>query len=187
MNDVTNGFRFRGGHVALDLAATLAGRLTLTARDRLETPADLRRWLKAAGVAECANPTGNDLQAARELREAIYALASAASAGGSLPGDAVRLVNSVAAKPSAAPQLGGQGELTLAGDPAALLSHIAREAIELVGGDFRHRIRKCEGEGCALLFVDTSRTGSRRWCSMSGCGNRAKVAQFRTRAKARTP
>lgn len=37
------------------------------------------------------------------------------------------------------------------------------------------RLRRCDGAGCVLWFLDTSRNGRRRWCSMAGCGNRAKV------------
>jgi predicted RNA-binding Zn ribbon-like protein len=40
----------------------------------------------------------------------------------------------------------------------------------------RSRIRRCEGERCVLLYYDTSRNRSRRWCDMSACGNRAKAA-----------
>jgi predicted RNA-binding Zn ribbon-like protein len=35
------------------------------------------------------------------------------------------------------------------------------------------RVRACPGDVCGWLFLD--RTGRRRWCSMSSCGNRAKV------------
>jgi hypothetical protein len=40
-----------------------------------------------------------------------------------------------------------------------------------------------DGSRCSLLFVDTSRSGRRRWCSMERCGNRAKVAAHRRRRK----
>ena len=43
------------------------------------------------------------------------------------------------------------------------------------------RVRQCSGRWCAILFVDMSRSGHRKWCSMSGCGNKAKVATFRER------
>jgi predicted RNA-binding Zn ribbon-like protein len=67
----------------------------------------------------------------------------------------------------------------------AFLSLIARAAVELLGGPLAGRIRQCSGEGCALLFVDQSRSGHRRWCSMAGCGNKAKVANFRARTASR--
>ena len=42
-------------------------------------------------------------------------------------------------------------------------------------------VRKCENPECMLYFYDTSKNHTRRWCSMSLCGNRAKVAAFRNR------
>ena len=37
------------------------------------------------------------------------------------------------------------------------------------------RIRRCSNPDCVLWFLDTSRPGTRRWCSMASCGNRAKA------------
>lgn len=44
------------------------------------------------------------------------------------------------------------------------------------------RLKACPGPDCAWVFRDTTRNGSRRWCDMAGCGNRAKAAAFRARA-----
>jgi predicted RNA-binding Zn ribbon-like protein len=44
------------------------------------------------------------------------------------------------------------------------------------------RVRECAGEDCGALFLDTSRPGTRRWCSMDTCGNRAKKSTFRGKA-----
>jgi predicted RNA-binding Zn ribbon-like protein len=38
------------------------------------------------------------------------------------------------------------------------------------------RVRRCSRRGCVLLFHDTSKNGTRRWCDMAVCGNRAKAA-----------
>lgn len=46
-----------------------------------------------------------------------------------------------------------------------------------------HRIRSCEHPECRLYFVDTSKSGKRRWCSMELCGNRQKAAEFYARKK----
>jgi predicted RNA-binding Zn ribbon-like protein len=43
------------------------------------------------------------------------------------------------------------------------------------------RFRVCANDGCRWVFEDTSRSGRRRWCDMTTCGNRAKVRRFRTR------
>ena len=59
------------------------------------------------------------------------------------------------------------------------LSSIARDAIDLLAGPLGHRIRVCAAEDCAFLFVDASRPGTRRWCSMQRCGNLAKIRTHR--------
>ncbi|MBW8814807.1 MAG: ABATE domain-containing protein [Caulobacterales bacterium] len=179
-----DGFRFRGGGPALDLPATLGGRLKPEPQERLQTPQDLARWFRAAGlVAEAPPVTARDLSAAVRLREAIYAAAMARRGGEPAPSPAVAELNRQARAASAAPQLDADGRLRLEGGTAALLSTVAREAIALIGGSQADRIRQCEAEGCALLFLDTSRAGDRRWCSMATCGNKAKVAEFRRRRR----
>jgi predicted RNA-binding Zn ribbon-like protein len=45
------------------------------------------------------------------------------------------------------------------------------------------RIRICDNDRCRWVFFDASRTGRRRWCDMSTCGNRAKAARHRARSK----
>jgi predicted RNA-binding Zn ribbon-like protein len=174
-----DGFRFRGGHVALDLAATLAGRFKEQPRELLSQPADLDRWLVSSGLAlRSPRATHEDVNVARDLREVIYALASAG--GGTA---AIETLNSIAALPAARPRLIAFGKLARQGSAKELLATIACEAVELFGGPDHQRIRQCEGDGCALLFLDLSRMGRRRWCSMQGCGNRAKARAFRERGR----
>lgn len=178
LSEDRDGFRFRGGHVALDLAATLAARLR-EPRELLANPADLNRWLVSSGLAgssPCA--TDEDVAMARELREAIYGLVSGQ------PSSAARTtLNAVAALRPARPRLSASGGLKMEGNAREYLATIAGLGVELLGGPERTRIRQCEGEGCALLFLDLSRSGARRWCSMSGCGNRAKARGFRKRGR----
>ncbi|MCB5164344.1 CGNR zinc finger domain-containing protein [Streptomyces bambusae] len=45
------------------------------------------------------------------------------------------------------------------------------------------RIRACAHEACVLHFFDTSRNGTRRWCSMAACGNRAKASRHYARTR----
>jgi predicted RNA-binding Zn ribbon-like protein len=178
-----DGFRFRGGHVALDLTATLAGRLKEQPRELLETQGDLNRWLLSSGLARqspCARE--KDVALAQELRESIYDLVS-----GRRTSAARTTLNAIAALRPARPKLSASGRLTLEGSAKEYLATIAALAILLLGGEEKARIRQCEGEGCALLFLDLSRSGARRWCSMSGCGNRAKARAFRHRADRRRP
>jgi predicted RNA-binding Zn ribbon-like protein len=59
-----------------------------------------------------------------------------------------------------------------------LLAAIARSAAEIVVEGAKAPIRLCANPRCGLFFYDASRTHRRRWCSMSSCGNRSKVAAF---------
>lgn len=180
-----DGFRFRGGHHALDLTATLAARLKPTPIERLQQPGDLARWLVAAGLVDSSPAVdATELDQAHRLREAIYVLATAHLDGKDAPSSAREVVNDVAALPAAVPRLGASGSMQLVGSAAALLSSVARSAIELFGGDERSRVKQCASPTCTILFVDRWQTGDRRWCSMAGCGNQAKVRAFRRRASA---
>lgn len=183
--EIRDGFKFRGGSPALDLAATMVGRLGATPRDLLATPADLDRWLVAAELSQVApGATEGNLVQARSLREALYRLALARAEDSALPDSDRELLNAYAALPAAPPQLDADGRARLSGDVRGLLAELAREGVSLLGGDFSDRIRQCEGPPCAVLFVDTSRKGDRRWCSMSACGNKAKAAGWRKRERA---
>jgi predicted RNA-binding Zn ribbon-like protein len=180
--EVRDGFKFRSGHPSLDLVATVAGRLKGRPRDLLATPEYLDRWLKAAGLDPAEEASGEDLRGARSLREAIYRLALARARGAVLAPEDVDLLNRWAAEPGPVPRL-EDGRVRWTGGVRTQVAALARGAIELLGGELRDRIRECGGEGCAILFVDASRGGERRWCSMSACGNKAKVAEFRRRRR----
>lgn len=174
-----DGFRFRGGHVALDLTATLTRRLKDDPKDLLTGPRDLDRWLVSSGLASTyPGSAGSDLALARALREAIYVIAV-----GKISKAAREQLNSIAALRPAAPQLLASGKLVRRGGASEQLATIAGQAVELFGGADAPRIRQCEGNGCAILFLDQSRSGRRRWCSMEGCGNRAKAEAFRHRSR----
>lgn len=68
-----------------------------------------------------------------------------------------------------------------------LLAAIARSAAELVVEGRTAPVKRCANPACRLFFYDDSRTRRRRWCSMSTCGNRHKVAAFLKRKVARRP
>ncbi|MGW4801155.1 CGNR zinc finger domain-containing protein [Nonomuraea sp. NPDC004297] len=54
-------------------------------------------------------------------------------------------------------------------------------ALSFAGGE---RLGRCDREGCAAVYVDTSRNGRRRFCSLA-CANRVNVAAHRARRLAR--
>lgn len=61
---------------------------------------------------------------------------------------------------------------------------IAAGLAQFLADEDPERLRACANEGCRYLFVDRSPTGRRRWCDMRTCGNQAKVARHRARARA---
>jgi predicted RNA-binding Zn ribbon-like protein len=67
-----------------------------------------------------------------------------------------------------------------------LLVPVAESAAALLSGDDLALVKKCQNPQCILFFYDTTRNHRRRWCSMTACGNRAKVAAHYRRARART-
>jgi len=62
-------------------------------------------------------------------------------------------------------------------------STIAASLAQFLADDAPSRLRVCANDGCRYLFIDRSPTGRRRWCDMRTCGNQAKVARHRARAR----
>jgi predicted RNA-binding Zn ribbon-like protein len=54
--------------------------------------------------------------------------------------------------------------------------------VRVLGGEASGRLRACAAADCGYFYLDTSRSGNRRWCSMQRCGNRAKVRAHRERS-----
>lgn len=69
-------------------------------------------------------------------------------------------------------------------DAVSLLEPIAQAIVDLLLNTPLELVRKCEACDCTLLFHDKTKAHRRRWCSMALCGNRMKVAAFRSRKKA---
>jgi predicted RNA-binding Zn ribbon-like protein len=175
-------FRFGLGHVTLDFLATL-GAPASRRIERLAGPRDLDRWLAEAEIAAAPRASGQQLDDARELREALRRVLDCAREGGRPGAPDLRLVNEWARRPVAAPQIGPDlTRVSVGPDPVTgALAHIARESVEFVTGPELARVRTCAG--CTLLFIDRSRPGTRRWCSMERCGNRNKTAHYRQKQR----
>jgi len=173
-------FRLGLGHPVLEFLATRARRYD-EPLERLAEPADLTRWLELSRLADGTRCSRDTLADAHELREAIYRTLTAARESRRPDRRDLRLLNDWARQPTPSPQLDGSLKAVLTGpDPSrAALAALARAAIELIAGPGLSRIRNCANPGCSLMFIDHSRPGRRRWCSMERCGNRAKTARYR--------
>ena len=67
--------------------------------------------------------------------------------------------------------------------PSDLWAPIIGATADLLAESDSSRVRKCES--CVVHFFDTSKKGSRRWCSMNICGNKIKVAAYQWRKRDR--
>jgi predicted RNA-binding Zn ribbon-like protein len=194
--------RLLGDCLCLDFANTVEDRTGAQPVDMLPDYAALARWGWHVGdlsvderdrllarAAELPAEATATLAKAIELREAIYRV-FAAIAHDQTPRRA-DLARIEAAHRAAL----GHARLTPDGaqydwtwnDATALermLWPVARSAVALLTSDGLPRVKQCPGTGdCGWLFLDLSRNATRRWCSMEGCGSRAKMRRLYARRK----
>ncbi|MDG4826847.1 CGNR zinc finger domain-containing protein [Asanoa sp. WMMD1127] len=186
LNDPKGGsFWFDAGAVCLDFAHT-GGEGIYAVFESLHEPADLGEWLAAPplSVVVTSPVSVRELSRAKALRQAIWETAHARAADRPLPTAAIDTINRAAAEPPLLPKLTADGTAARWAPPiraGQALSTLAREMIDLLSGPLATRIRECASDNCPLVFVDTSRPGSRRWCAMERCGNRHKLRTHRAR------
>ncbi|MFJ8432021.1 CGNR zinc finger domain-containing protein [Kitasatospora sp. NPDC094019] len=180
-------FHFDPGALCLELLPT-GGPGRHSRYEILHQPSDLLKWLEESRLAlppGTVRISDDQLTAVRALRDTLWRLTAARASGTRAPDEPAdhALLNRTAARPPLAPQIAPDGTSAppLPGDGDQLASTLARDAIALFTGPHAHRIRECGADNCQLLFVDTSRPGRRRWCSMERCGNRHKVRALRAR------
>ena len=175
------------GSESLDFAYTGELGRPATSGERLLSPHDLGTWLaEHIGRIDPADAGDRDLADALILRDTIARLYLATVDRTQADADDIDTLNLFAATPDVPPALdGGRRQAGAARIRIAqTLSTLARDAVARLSDD-TDRIRRCAADDCDLVFVDESRTGSRRWCSMQRCGNRAKVRAHRARIAAR--
>ncbi|MDX1647488.1 MAG: CGNR zinc finger domain-containing protein [Longimicrobiales bacterium] len=168
--------------------------------DLLATPEALSWWMSRAGggALEPLLPHGwpDRRRLGREavaLRQALTELFGSVGTGSTLPSPAAFVVDralrgaeasfrldasapadDTAFRPTARRSFHRRGSL-------APLTPIALSAVETAASVDPSRLRSCDAPDCRRWFVDTSKGGRRRWCSMARCGNRMKAARYRER------
>jgi predicted RNA-binding Zn ribbon-like protein len=180
-------FTFEPGSLALAFSVTGPGTRDgpLAVFQTLKAPSDLDRWAADVVGAHGIRATADELDLALLLQAAVWNVANTVIDRRPVARADLDVLNEFADRPSLVPRLTPGVARSWAPKQSALavMSTVARDAIDVFGGQFAARLKRCEGARCALLFVDTSRPGHRRWCSMDRCGNRAKVAAHRRRRK----
>jgi predicted RNA-binding Zn ribbon-like protein len=184
-----------GGRLALDFVNTVDPRHGPGRREFLTSYGDLLAWAEPLGAdlphelsalrrAAAEDPGRAQLafDRAMHLREALYRVFAAALARRAVADDDLAVVNALLGDATdhhvLVPAVGG-GIRDGWADAAALdsmLWPVVIDAWDLLTTADIDRVRECPGDGtCGWLFLDTSRSGTRRWCDMRTCGNRAKV------------
>lgn len=175
--DLVNTRYWRGSAVPTDELTGFPALLSWTqARGGFE-PAALKPFEDLAD-AEPAKAEKLFAQAVT-LREAIHGLFAATASEAPLPAADFAALNAALADAPArralAPAGGGWQTALPDVSAAALLAPVLWSAADLLLARSERRIRQCANEKCRFLFIDESKNGTRRWCDMSSCGNRAKA------------
>jgi len=199
-------FKLIGGQLCLDFANTADFHATGSPRERLVSFRALVHWARQAGIvcppeeadllkisAIRRREAAGLLSQAIALREAIYHALSALAHRREPPARALEILNRMIAVALAHARLARQHDSFVwdwereSSRLDWILWPIVWSAVEVLTSDHLGKVRECASDdGCGWLFLDTSRNGSRRWCDMSDCGNRAKARRHyqRVRTKA---
>jgi predicted RNA-binding Zn ribbon-like protein len=197
-SDRRDGFLFVGNHLALDFLNTRP----VQNGEPVELLSDfgaLLRWFQAAGLLssrEMANlqrqsgesaTARRTLEAMRQFREKLRKEVLAREGGEDVHRSTVEELNRLMAAHPMLSKLEATGNvpfMKLWFEPFQsedLFAPLVHSAAKLFAEADRNRVRKC-GK-CVLHFYDTSKKGTRRWCSMQLCGNRLKVAAYAARQR----
>lgn len=143
--------------------------------DHLRAPDDAIRYLTDHRVeVPHGHPSADDVAALVAIREMARGLLDAGS--GWTPAAAALLARTrFRLDETGGLAAEGSGWPTFVGDLLALLIELVR---------IRERLAICGNPLCRLVFLDESRSGTRRWCDDAGCGNRDRVRRHRHRPAA---
>ena len=199
-SDWKDGFLFVGNQLVLDFLNTCPvqnGEPT----ELLPDFGALLRWFQAADllssreVGSLQQQWGESVrarrtvEAMRELRERLRKEVLAWERGGTVHHTTRDELNRLMAEHPMLIRLKASGSASSTElwfeprQPEDLFAPLAHSAATLFANVDRNRVRKCDQ--CVLHFRDTSKKGTRRWCSMQLCGNRLKVAAYAARQRTR--
>jgi predicted RNA-binding Zn ribbon-like protein len=193
--DWRDGFLFVGNQLIVDFVNT---RPVIDGQpvELLPDAGALARWLVAAGL--CApslveawkaveSPSyAREMKALRAFREEVRPEIFRLEHGAGVTSGFVKSLNECLQRYPAVSYLSLHGGSISKGTyfdpkrPGDAFGPLAEDMAQLLADRDLQRLRKCST--CALHFLDTSKKGTRRWCSMAMCGNRSKVAAYARRA-----
>jgi len=185
--------RIVGGNLALDFVNTRGGpRHGPVGTEWLSSYADFAAWAGRVGIRSAGVGAGRAApsQSAPELaafariqacRDDMDEIFRALAEGSAPPAPALRRLQLAYVEALAHGRL-SVGPAGMAwtwdegSDLLAPLWPVVAAAVELLTHGPASSIKPCQA--CRFVFVDTSKNGSRRWCSMDDCGKSAKIARY---------
>ncbi len=195
-------FAFIGGQLCLDFVNTLGGLRGGVTREQLPSYDDLVVWSQQAGCISEDNAHSLLLKADAHLdeaaavlkraytfREALYHIFAVVAVGSQPTGADLSVLNAELGKAMAG------GRIIVKSDGFGwewpsdhhrldqMFGPIARSAAHLLTAPERSLLRECASPTCSWLFVDQTKNHRRCWCTMTGCGNVAKVRRHRQRQR----
>ena len=195
-------FHLGYGALCLDFANTVSWRGSDEPADRLPDYGELLRFGTQSGLLSEPDARRLRREAARRpeaaaralrdavgLREGLYRIFAGLASGRAPRPDDLATLNAHLPRALASLQVATAGDRlgwTWSGDPLALdrlLWPVARDAAVFLTSGNLTRLRTCANPRCRWVFLDGTRSGTRRWCTMAVCGNRAKVRRHRDRRR----
>jgi predicted RNA-binding Zn ribbon-like protein len=195
-------FELTGAHISLDLTNTVDNRTSDNPVDNLRSYEDLLAFAEQGGVigtndaqqlarAAAHNPKAakRALEEAIALREALFSIFSALTQGKQPSASALDRLNQSLRQAGAHRILssrhgGFSWSLSAATDTLErVLWPFVLQGAELLASSDVANVRECASETCGWLFLDKSKSHSRRWCDMKVCGNRDKARRFYQRQR----
>ena len=179
-----------GGHLALDFANTVDDPEGPARHDHVATYDGLLAWSvrvrllgtrAARSLADQAEASPRSaaaaLRRAHALRDALNDAFGAIARGRPVAIDTWTALRPFAVEALADADLGRDHHLGWSFDDLRSPLHpVATAAVDLLRSEQVGRVKQCAG--CPWLFLDGSRNGSRRWCSMEDCGTHQKITRY---------
>jgi predicted RNA-binding Zn ribbon-like protein len=185
LQDFRDGMPFLGGAPWIDLANSSFS-LDGNAFDFLADDANFARWSEAAGFAVESQKLGFERQAAHRLRGVVRAVFNRLTEGDSPSLDQVGEINELLNNRTIRERLrlaDSETDLDLCDhiDGPEVATRLASDLAHFLDDHEPDRLKSCNSPTCTMVFYDRGKNNRRRWCTMSICGNRDKVANFRAR------
>ena len=146
----------------------------------------LARWARQANLDAAATGDSDSIEDLRDLRAELAAAFDQLAAGLPLPRRTLDDVNRRIGRSGTRLRVEERDGVPVIEETTILVGPPVATA---VAWDFAHflktfdreRMRHCDNPACTMHFYDIGKNNRRRWCSMSACGNRDKIAQYRAR------